>query len=130
MPEEVDVLAARSGDGDAPGSVAVLVWRHTDDQYQTDDQAAVVSVSITGMTDGEHVLRHRRIDADHSNAHTVWTSLGSPQVPTEEELAQIKARQGLEELEPERRVTVTGGTLELSVELPLPAVSLLTLEPV
>lgn len=85
-------------------------------------------MTVTGLADGEHVLRHHRIDADHSNAHTVWRSLGSPQVPTEEQVAQIKARQGLEELEPERRVQVSGGTLELTVELPLPAVSLLTLE--
>ncbi|GAB2988929.1 GH39 family glycosyl hydrolase [Actinotalea caeni] len=124
MPEEVDVLAAKDDDG----RVAVLVWRHTDDQYQTDDVDTSVQVTVTGLADGEHVLRHHRIDADHSNAHTVWRSLGSPQVPTEEQVAQIKARQGLEELEPERRVQVSGGTLELTVELPLPAVSLLTLE--
>ncbi len=124
MPEEVDVLAAKDDDG----RLAVLVWRHTDDQYQTDDVDASVQVTISGLGDGEHVLRHHRIDADHSNSHTVWQSLGAPQVPTEEQVAQIKARQGLEELEPERRVQVTGGTLELTVELPLPAVSLLTLE--
>ncbi|WP_241680821.1 GH39 family glycosyl hydrolase [Pseudactinotalea suaedae] len=125
MPEEVDVLASRSEEG----AVSVLVWRHTDDQYQVDEESAVVTVSITGLTDGEHVLRHHRIDADHSNAHTVWASLGSPQLPTEEQLAEIKARQGLEELEAEQRVSVTGGTLELTVDLPLPAVSLLTVEP-
>ena len=32
MPEEVDALA-----GSTSGTVAVLVWRHTDDQYRTDD---------------------------------------------------------------------------------------------
>lgn len=106
----------------------MLVWRHTDDQYQTDEASATVQVSITGLTDSEYLLRHHRIDAEHSNSHTIWSALGSPQVPSETEIAQIKARQGLEELEAERRVIPTGGTLELTVQLPLPAVSLLALE--
>ncbi len=38
MREEVDVLASRHDDG----TVAVLVWRHTDDQYQTDQASAAV----------------------------------------------------------------------------------------
>ena len=33
MPEEVDSLAS----ADEDGTIAVLVWRHTDDQYQTDE---------------------------------------------------------------------------------------------
>lgn len=125
MPEEIDVLASRSGSG----RVAVLVWRHVDDQYHRDDVDARVQLSVAGLGEGEHVLRHWRIDADHSNAHTVWTSLGSPQLPTDEQLAQIKERQGLESLEPERRVSPDGGRVELEVTLPLPAVSLLVLEP-
>ena len=127
MPEEVDVLASRNGTGQ-DAAISILVWRHTDDQYQTDQVSTAVEISISGLADGEHVLRHHRIDADHSNAHTVWQALGSPQVPTDSQLAQIKERQGLEELEPPRAVTVTDGALELTVELPLPAVSLLTLE--
>ena len=126
MPEEVDVLAAR----DDSGGLAALVWRHTDDQYQTDEETTAVDVVVSGLADGEHVLRHWRIDSDHSNAHTVWAGLGSPQVPTDDELAAIKARQGLESFEDERRVTVEGGRLELTLQLPLPAVSLLTVEPV
>lgn len=125
MPEEVDALAARDDDG----RLAVLVWRHTDDQYQRDDESCVVEISVAGLEDGQHVLRHHRIDETHSNAHTVWRELGSPQVPTAEELEAIKARQGLEELEPERHVTATGGTIRMTIELPLPSVSLLTLEP-
>ena len=124
MPEEIDVLASRSERGD----IAVLVWRHTDDQYQTDDAQTNVQVLITGLDDGAYVLRHRRIDADHSNSHTMWRSLGSPQVPSDEQLAQIKARQGLEDFAAEQSVTAIDGQLELTVNLPLPAVSLLTVE--
>ena len=125
MPEEVDALASRSDDG----TVAVLVWRHTDDQYQTDEQAARVAVEVAGLAASGYTLQHFRIDSTHSNAHTVWRDLGSSQDPTEEELNVIKARQGLETFEPARDVSPDQGTLALSLDLPLPSVSLLVLEP-
>jgi len=125
MPEEVDSLASRSDDG----TVAVLVWRHTDDQYQTDEQAARVAVEVAGLDASDYTLQHFRIDARHSNAHTVWRDLGSSQDPTEEELSAIKARQGLEPFEPVRDVRPDDGTLVLALDLPLPSVSLLVLEP-
>ncbi len=126
MPEEVDVLASRSDNG----SVAVLVWRHTDDQYQTSRDESAVSLTIRNLPDRSFRLRHYRIDADHSNAHTVWKELGSPQDPTPDELARITARQGLEELEEARSVSPERGAVTLDTTLPLPSASLLILEPV
>ncbi|WP_432502778.1 GH39 family glycosyl hydrolase [Kineococcus arenarius] len=125
MGEEVDVLAST----DAAGRVTVLVWRHTDDQYRTDEAATPVDVRITGLTAAEYSVSHFRIDADHSNAHTAWVAQGSPQDPTAEQLAAVKARQGLEELEPSRSATPRDGALQLDVTLPLPSVSMLVLEP-
>ncbi len=125
MPEEIDSLAARSDDG----TVAVLVWRHTDDQYQQAAEEAVATISVTGLELSAYRLSHFRIDRDHSNAHTVWESLGSPQDPSAEELAAVKARQGLEELEDVRTVEADAGALSVQVRLPLPAVSLLILSP-
>ena len=125
MPEEVDALASRSADG----SVAVLVWRHTDDQYQTGEAEAQVRITVSNLPQGPFRLRHYRIDATHSNAHTVWQDLGSPQDPTPEELARITGRQGLEEIDDPRTVNSDGGVLTLETSLPLPAASLLVLEP-
>ncbi len=125
MPEEVDVLASRDDDG----QLAVLVWRHADDQYHRDEQPTSTDVQVSGLPDGTYAVEHLRIDADHSNAHTVWAALGSPQDPTADELAAISARQGLEPLTDVGTVTVTGGTLALDVSLPLPAVSLLVITP-
>jgi len=124
MPEEVDALASVSPDG----TVAVLVWRHTDDQYQTSDQDAEVSIGLTNLPTSAYRVRHFRVDAEHSNAHTVWRDLGAPQDPSEEQLAKVRARQGLEELEEARTVMVDGGTAQFEVRLPLPSVSLLVLE--
>jgi len=125
MGEEVDVLAST----DAEGRVTVLVWRHTDDQYRTDDAATPVDLTVHGLSEGQYSVSHHRIDADHSNAHTAWVAQGSPQDPSEEQLAAVTARQGLEELEPERRQGVEGGTFTARLDLPLPSVSMIVLEP-
>ncbi|NAZ86837.1 GH39 family glycosyl hydrolase [Kineococcus indalonis] len=125
MREEVDVLAST----DAAGRVTVLVWRHTDDQHRTDDGPVPAEVRVEGLDRAAYSLSHHRIDAEHSNSHTAWQALGSPQDPTEEQLAAVKARQGLEELEPAREVSADGGVLTTTVHLPLPSVSMLVLEP-
>jgi xylan 1,4-beta-xylosidase len=124
MPEEVDTLASLGEDG----TVAVLVWRHTDDQYRVSDTETPVDVSVRGLTGSRYTVRHYRVDASHSNAHTVWKALGSPQDPTDEQLAAIKQRQGLEELEPAFDISVSGDWSS-QLHLPLPSLSLLVLEP-
>ncbi|GAA5039509.1 GH39 family glycosyl hydrolase [Actinopolymorpha pittospori] len=126
MPEEIDALASRADNG----TVAVLVWRHIDDQYQTSEQETAVSLTVRNVAGGTFRVRHFRIDADHSNSHTRWKLLGSPQDPTGEQLAEITARQGLEEFEPASTVEAESGLLSLDISLPLPAASLLILEPI
>jgi xylan 1,4-beta-xylosidase len=127
MPEEIDALAIMKGrDG-----VAVLVWRHADDQYSTDPAETDVTFRVEHLPFGaDRVrLRHWRIDARHSNSHTAWSEQGAPQDPTDAQLRAIKVRQGLELLEPEREEKTRAGTLELRIRLPLPSVSLIEIEP-
>jgi xylan 1,4-beta-xylosidase len=123
MPEEVDALATFNG----RDAVAVLVWRHADDQYAGRGREAGVRVSVERLPFGARGVRvrHWRIDHGHSNSHAVWTALGCPQDPSEAQLRAIRARQGLELFEPERDLAVTDGRLRLDLGLPLPAVSLL-----
>jgi xylan 1,4-beta-xylosidase len=127
VPEEIDALASRDDDG----RVAVLVWRHQDDQYGRGAEPAVVDLRIEGLPyeRGDVRVRHWRIDAAHSNAHAAWQALRSPDYPGAEEVAAIQSRQGLERLEPDRREHVRDAALELRLRLPLPAVSLVELEP-
>ncbi|SDS30657.1 GH39 family glycosyl hydrolase [Actinopolymorpha singaporensis] len=126
MPEEVDVLASRAGNG----TLTALVWRHIDDQYHTSELETTVNLSLRNLEGRTYRVRHYRVDAEHSNAHTVWRALGSPQDPTGEELAEITARQGLEEFEPARTVEADAGGVSFEISLPLPAASLLSLEPI
>jgi xylan 1,4-beta-xylosidase len=71
-------------------------------------------------------VRHYRIDATHSNSHTVWQDQGAPQDPTPEQLAAITARQGLEKFAGDTRAQVDG-VLNLQLDLPLPSLSLVVL---
>jgi xylan 1,4-beta-xylosidase len=76
---------------------------------------------------------HYRIDDTHSNAFTRWLELGSPQNPTPDMLARLRAAgdpstglgTGLELLEPVRYRDVCDGKVESTFSLPRYAVSLI-----
>ncbi len=123
-PAEVDGLAARDGD-----RVTILIWHHAD-RWQARGEA-MVELTIKGLaaTSAPMHLYHWRVDADHSNAHGAWLRLGQPAEPTPAQIATLKARMGLELLEPPRPLTVDEGTARLRFSLPLHAVSCLELAP-
>jgi xylan 1,4-beta-xylosidase len=123
MPETIDALASKGDDG----QVAVIVYRHTDDQYQTDDENASVELTISGLGPGSYEVSHFRVDRDHSNAHTVWRDIGSPEYPSAEQVEIITARQGLESAEPPRVIDSADGIVSISLRMSLPSFSLVTL---
>jgi xylan 1,4-beta-xylosidase len=118
----VDGLAARDQD-----SIQVLVWNQVYDQYATGACPVRVRVEGLGAVDEIRVTEFR-VDLDHSNAHTVWEELGSPDWPDEEQVAAIRARESLEQVEDPRIVHVASGAAEVELTLPVHAVSLLLLE--
>jgi xylan 1,4-beta-xylosidase len=71
------------------------------------------------------LLTHYRIDDNHSNAYTVWKEMRSPQSPTPEQYAKLKASAGLELLESPRWVDVDAGTIVIDTSLPRQGTSLL-----
>lgn len=88
----------------------------------------MVTVTISGLEGWEKIqLSHYRIDARHSNAHTVWEELGRPDWPTDEQIAAMRLHEGLEKYEPDREVTPAGGRVSIKTPLPTHSVSLLLL---
>jgi xylan 1,4-beta-xylosidase len=69
-------------------------------------------------------MQHYRIDDTHSNAFTAWKAMGSPQTPTPEQYAQLKAAGGLQLLDSPRWIDLDAGVATVSLELPRHAVSL------
>jgi xylan 1,4-beta-xylosidase len=109
------------------GSAAVLVWNYHDQDVGV--QASPVTLHVAGLpTKATPILvRHYRIDDEHSNAFTVWKKLGSPQSPTPEQYEQLEAAGQLALLESPRWMHSKAGTLDLHFQLPRQAASLIEL---
>lgn len=121
---EVDGLASVGERVDGGEAVTMLLWHHADDQYVA-AAPADVAVTLRNLPFDAVRARHWRVDAAHSNAHTVWQAMGRPQDPTAEQLAELRRRQGLEEVEPLRATPEGDRALGIALELPLHSVSLL-----
>jgi xylan 1,4-beta-xylosidase len=122
----VDAWATRDGDG----RVAIAVWNGTIDQSKSGGDRLLdrdVRLRVEGLPPGEVVVRHRRIDATHSNIARHWDGRDWPDDAGWERLRQLD---GLEALESERRTSVeTNGRLTLEFSLPMPGVSLIEVAP-
>jgi len=116
---DVDALAARS-DHD----VTVLLWNYHDDDVPAADSPVKLQISGLPSGAGRVLVRQYRIDRDHSNAYTLWEEMGSPQNPTPEQYARLKAAGQLQLLESPSWVEEKNGDLEMDVSLPRQAVSL------
>ena len=119
---DVDALATKS-----QREAAVMLWNYQDDDLPAPD--AQVRVTISGIPVGvkKVLLEHYRIDETHSNAYTAWTQMGSPQAPTTEQYAELKAAGQLQLLDSPDWLDVQGGKVSIGMALPRQAVSLLRL---
>lgn len=107
---------------------AILLWNYHDDDTPAPD--AEVKVSITGIPAGvKRVLLERyQIDETHSNAYTVWKAMGSPQAPTPEQYAQLKAAGQLQLLTSPDWLDASQGEVTVATSLPRQATSLMHLQ--
>jgi len=119
-----DVNAIATYDGHR---LNVLVWNYHDNGG--DSHAAKVRVLIKGLPDDARrmLLEHWQVDHDHSNAHTVWQNMGSPQSPSPAQYEQLKNAGQLQLVESPSWVSRTGDTVEIRFVEPAEGLSLLNL---
>ena len=112
----------------ASNRLCVLVWHYHDDD--TSGPAAAVKPALDGLPSGisRAQARHFRIDADHSDAFTVWQQMGSPLTLSAKQFAELEKAGQLAELEPPGKIRVKNGQAVLRFNLPREAVSLLVIE--
>jgi xylan 1,4-beta-xylosidase len=117
---DVNGFASRSA-----RSVDVMVWNYHDDDVEAPETK--ISVPVSGLPAGvtKVLIKHYRVDRDHSNSYAVWKSLGSPQQPTPEQYAKLERAGQLELFESPRWASVVNGSLQVSFSLPRQGVSLL-----
>ena len=123
----VEALAARDDDG----RISVLVWNVTLDQRTAGgDLDRQVRVRVAVSAGVSHMVRHYRIDADHSNIAGVWEQLGGTSAwPDDKQWALLREANTLDELDPATLAAGEDGLLELVFDLPMPSVSCLELVP-
>ena len=119
---DVDALATREAN-----SATVLVWNYRDAMQPL--LPAPATIAMKGIPAGVHraLLERFRIDDTHSNAYTAWQAMGSPQHPTDEQYAQLKASGQLQTLGSPRWIDVRDSKVEIADSLPLESVSLMRL---
>jgi xylan 1,4-beta-xylosidase len=120
--EDVDALATADAH-----QAAVMLWNYHDAEKAGDAKTASVAVRDLPKGVSRVRLTHYRIDDTHSNAYTVWKTMGSPQSPTPAQFAELKAKDGLQQLEPPREMDVRDGAVTVGTEMPSHAISLLML---
>jgi xylan 1,4-beta-xylosidase len=117
---DIDALATRS-----ERAVSVLMWNYHDDDVAA--PASGIRLTISGLPASEDrvLLRHYRIDNEHSNAYTVWKAMGSPQNPMPEQYAKLERAGQLQMLHSPRWTPAQKGSIDVSFELPRQGVSLI-----
>ena len=107
---------------------AVMLWNYHDEDLPAG--GSQVEVTIEGIPAGVHkvLLEHYRIDENHSNAYTVWKAMGSPQHPTPDQYAKLKAAGQLQLLTSPRWLDVDNGKVTVSTSLSRQATSLMHLK--
>jgi xylan 1,4-beta-xylosidase len=120
---DVSALASRDG-----RTVSILVWHYHDDDVPGPEAEVQLTVAGLPVRQGEARLTHFRIDAAHSNAHTAWLRMGSPETPTEFQRAELEKAGQLEAMAAPARVAVVDSRSTMTFTLPRQAVSLLLIE--
>jgi xylan 1,4-beta-xylosidase len=124
--DKADVAALASRDANR---VTVLAWHYHDDDVAGPGADVTLSLDGLGVKQAKAKLQHFRIDADHSNAYTVWQKMGSPAKPTAAQYAEMKRASELTPLKgAPSTVDVPDGRATLKIALPRQAVSLVIVE--
>lgn len=103
----------------------MLIYNHHDDWDVDGDYEIDLQVENLPFEQQTLTLKHYRIDHAHSNAYAEWVRQGKPMYPSAGQRAAIKAREGLELLEPPQEITAEHGKVTLTFSMPVHSISLL-----
>jgi xylan 1,4-beta-xylosidase len=107
-------------------TASVMLWNYHDEDKQ--GEAKSVDVRITGLPSKTVTVTHYRIDNEHSNSYEVWKKMGSPQIPTKEQITQLEKAGQLQTIGKATKQKVNGSEIVVNISLPQQGVSLLKLD--
>ncbi len=119
---DVDALATRSD-----RKLDVMIWNYQDEDVT--GPAAAINLNISGLPANAKrvLLRHYRIDANHSNSYTAWQQMGSPQQPLPGQYSKLEQAGQLQLLGSPHWIDESNGSANLKFSLPLQGISLVEL---
>lgn len=117
---DIDALASRDR-----RSIAVMVWNYHDDDII--DAGSPVELHVKGIPAKQVLVRHYRIDQEHSNSYSAWKRMGSPAKPSAAQVAELQKASELAQLGKPAKLTTLDGKAVVKMQLPRQAVSLVTL---
>jgi len=118
---DIGVLASKG-----KNTAAVMIWNYHDDDKQ--GAAEAISVSIDNIPAKTITLTHYRIDNEHSNSYEVWKKMGSPQNPTNSQIAVLQKAGQLQTIGNVQKLNTNANNLTLNISLPRQGVSLLKID--
>jgi xylan 1,4-beta-xylosidase len=121
---DINVIATRDGQ-----AVTVLIWNyHDDDVVAEPAQIDLVIDHISGENQ-RALLEHFRIDANHSNAFSVWQQIASPDALSDHQLEELERAGQLQLLRSPEWTPIVNRAARIQFSLPRQSLSLLRLEP-
>ena len=120
--DRTDINALATADSK---SINVLVWNYHDEDLV--NEGSPVELTIKGVDAKSLRMTHYRIDAEHSNSYTAWKKMGSPQQPTQSQIAMLEKASQLVAIETSKKVTVKNREAKIQMQLPRQGVSLVKL---
>lgn len=121
----VDAWAARRSDG----ALDVLLWNGTLDQSKAEGDALLartVRMAVDGLSEAAYRVAIARVDEEHSNLSRRWS--GEADWPDREGWAALHAADRLDESD-EGELLARNGRGELDLELPMPGIVRVRLQP-
>jgi len=104
-------------------TAAVMIWNYHDADIKGD--TTNVAVSISNVPAKKIKLTQYRIDDAHSNAYEAWKKMGSPQNPTQEQIATLEKAGQLQQINSVETVNIKDHSAQINIALPRQAVTLL-----
>lgn len=113
--------------------IVVLLYNYLHDELRACGDKSFdrhINLRVSNVPWPKVKIEHFRIDNEHSNSFQAWREIGSPDSCTEEQLAFLIGRMDLEMLIQPYEYEVDEGVVKTSFMLPMPAVSMLCIQPV
>jgi len=107
--------------------IEVLVWNYHDDDISVPASTIDLAISHLPAEVKRGLIEHYRVDSEHSNAFTVWKSLGEPESMSPSQHEQLENAGQLQLLDSPEWVFVDNGTFKIKFVLPRQGLSLVRL---